>query len=248
MLRSVVVFVLTVITLVGSFSLDRRIVGGEGIQIKRTPYQVSLQDSGEHWCGGSLIGEDLVLTAAHCFDDAEIEKLEVRVGSTSSDKGGKLVKVKNYICHEDFDTDFITYDIALLRLSEKVRLTDAVKVIQLATEEASPGTVAFISGWGRTAETNSTLPTKLRGVEVALISREECSKRYPNDKIFDYNICAFTKGKDSCQSDSGGPMVINNKLVGVVSWGLGCARDMNPGVYTSVPKVMDWIETTSKKV
>lgn len=217
------------------------IVGGAKIDIRTAPYQVSVRINGEHWCGGSLIASDWVLTATHCFAEEEIETLDVRVGSTKSNEGGQLIAVKYRVEHEGFDMYDVTNDITLLKLESKVNLSNNVKTIPLAITEPVAGRKAYISGWGKTSETNSTLPINLRGVNVDLISREDCQSRFPEEEIYNYNMCAYSKGMDSCQSDSGGPLVINKKLVGVVSWGQGCAKDNVPGVYSSVPKFRRWI-------
>lgn len=226
---------------------DVGIVGGDKINIKRAPYQVSVQLNGEHWCGGSLIASDWVLTATHCFADEVIDTLEVRVGSTTSNEGGQLIPVKYRIEHEGFNMDLVSNDITLLKLAQRVSLSNFAKIIPLAVAEPAPRLKGYISGWGKTSEDNNTLPINLRGVYVDMISREECRKRFQEDEIFDYNICAFSKGKDSCQSDSGGPLVVNGKLVGVVSWGIGCGNGKNPGVYSSVPKFSRWIKKAMKE-
>lgn len=227
-------------------NLDGRIVGGEQISIQKAPYLVSIQLNDKHVCGGSLIDDYWVLTATHCFYKTNTRTLKVRVGSTYWDEGGQLLDVMYIMSHDDYNDDWVTNDITLLKLSEKVKLSTHVQLIPLATEESSPGSRAYVSGWGQTSQTNKTYPKHLNGVEVALISREVCRNAYSADEIFDYNICTFTFDKDSCQGDSGGPLITNGKLNGIVSWAKGCA--MKPAVYTSVPSFLDWIKKTMNDI
>lgn len=239
--------VIKLIALIDSLKLDGRIVGGNFIEITKTPYQVSIQINGKHFCGGSLIKDEWVLTAAHCFlDMPEDPYVDVRVGSALYNEGGQLIDVMYIIPHEDYEDDKIFDDIALIKLSKKAELSDSVRTIPLATEESPPGTRAFLSGWGYTSETNKTVAVNLSGVEVATITRNECRKKFVGEEIFYNNVCAFAVGKNSCDGDSGGPMVVNGKLSGVISWGKGCATGL-PGVYTSVPAFLDWVTKTVKE-
>lgn len=247
MFRMKLILALTLVVSLSDFvnslpRLDGRIVGGEPISITKTPYLVSIQLKDKHVCGGSLIAEDWVVTGTHCLYKTITLTLKVRVGSTLWNEGGQLLDVMYIFTHDDYNDDWLTNDITLLKLSKKVELSDSVQVIPLATEESSQGTRAYLSGWGQTSHDNKTLPTHLNGVEVAIISREACRSQYTPEDIFDSNVCTFSLDKDSCQGDSGGPMVTNGKLSGIVSWGTGCAK--KPGVCTSIPAFVDWIKKT----
>lgn len=215
---------------------------GIDVPISEASWQVSVQLKGKHLCGGSLIAANWVLTATHCFAaQRNIGKIEVRVGTPLHNSGGELIPVDLRIEHEGFNKELVTNDITLLRLARKVNFvnTDA-KSRALAYKEPLVGELGYISGWGKTSQDNDTLPLQLRAAHVAIISREECQSYFKEDEIFDYNICAFSEGKDSCQADSGGPLMFQGELVGIVSWGQGCAKD-TPGVYTSVPYFWEWI-------
>uniref|UniRef100_T1H521 Peptidase S1 domain-containing protein n=1 Tax=Megaselia scalaris TaxID=36166 RepID=T1H521_MEGSC len=147
--------------------IQDRIVGGREIQIRQVPYQVSIQRFGSHWCGGSLISSNVVLTAAHCFYDVKSpSSLKVRVGSTYSNRGGRLINVQNLINHQLYTNpdDSNQYDITLILLSEKVPRTQTTQYIPLNTQSVAPRTPCYVSGWGQVTETNETLPYHLRGV------------------------------------------------------------------------------------
>lgn len=223
--------------------LDGRIVGGDPIGISKAPHQVSIQKFHDHSCGGSLIADNWVLSAAHCF--RYNTPVKVRVGSSFYDQGGQLIEATKIIKHEDFDSESLANDIALVKLSKKVKLSDSVQIVSLATKDDVQGTRAYLSGWGFTNDTSKVLPKVLHGVEVAVISRALCRRHHLGITVFDNNVCAFALGKDSCQGDSGGPMITNGKLCGIVSWGVGCGS--SPGVYTSVPAFSDWIKTNMEK-
>lgn len=225
--------------------LDGRIVGGNMIGISKTPYIVSIQNFYGHLCGGSLIADDWVLSAAHCFQGYGAT-FKVRAGSSLWNLGGQLIDVTTVIKHSGYNTISQANDIALLKLSNKVKLSESVKIISLATkQDLLQGSRAYLAGWGYTNETSSIIPKILHGVEVSVISQEACRKQYTGYPIFDSNVCAFALGKDSCQGDSGGPMVTNGKLSGITSWGSGCGSTY-PGVYTSVPCFVDWIKNNTE--
>lgn len=122
--------------------------------------------------------------------------------------------------------------------------------IKLNRNELSGKVNLTTAGWGRTSEGGSSSDALLK-VEVPFVSANKCSASYPN-QITDRMICAgFDEGgKDSCQGDSGGPLVKGNGssrvLVGVVSWGEGCARPGKYGVYSKVSSVIDWINSVTK--
>ena len=136
-------------------------------------------------------------------------------------------------------------DLALLKVSPPFQFDDKRAAIPLYTfkEELASGSIALVSGWGRTRY--SIRPIYLEAVEVPMISKEECIKAYENQgKLPEGEICTMHQagGKDSCQGDSGGPLAIDGHLVGIVSWGIGCGIRGNPGVYTEVAHFANWIK------
>lgn len=223
-----------------------KIVGGFQIDIAEVPYQVSLQRSGYHFCGGSIIGTQWVLTAAHCVDgNQNPSAYSVRIGSSSHSGGGISIKVRSVISHPDYDGDSYNYDFALLELAESIKYSRLIQQVDLpeAGAEVPDGSMCTVSGWGDTKEWLESSDL-LRAVNVPSYNQEACRKALIKvAPVTDQMICAgyAAGGKDSCQGDSGGPLVADGKLIGVVSWGKGCALPNLPGVYARVSTVRSWI-------
>ncbi|XP_022921276.2 trypsin-7-like [Onthophagus taurus] len=222
--------------------IDGRIVGGIPANIEDFPYQISLQYRGQHACGGSIISSKFVVTAAHCTDGAKAESLSVRVGSTSYRDGGKIIQIQKIIQHPSYDNSVIDYDVSILELKDELEFNENVQAIKLAENDVGPNHFAVVSGWG-TLKENGKLPSELQQVFVPILSNEECRDFYGEKRITDRMLCAgYTEGgHDSCQGDSGGPLVYKDTLIGIVSWGIGCARPNYPGVYTSIPKIHQYL-------
>lgn len=163
----------------------------------------------------------------------------------------KAVGIKRIVVHPSYDPQTMVNDIALLELSSEVPevAMKEVPVIQgvcLPKEDEEFSGKSIVTGWGRTSEGGTSSQT-LRYVDVDIMTDNECKTFYGRHKIHEKMLCAgFERGgKDACQGDSGGPLVkeFNNRyvLIGVVSWGIGCARPSNPGVYTQVSRYVPWI-------
>lgn len=130
-------------------------------------------------------------------------------------------------------------------LEEDLTFNARVEKIALATTEddAPAGGVALVTGWGAMHENDKDIPDDLQELYVKIFSQEEC-KGFYKDRVNEHMLCAgFPEGgKDSCQGDSGGPLVKNGKQIGVVSWGIGCARPNRPGIYSNVANLHEWVE------
>ncbi|XP_050078335.1 trypsin-7-like [Anopheles maculipalpis] len=236
------------VALVACMQVRHRIVGGFEIDISDTPYQVSLQYNNGHRCGGSVLNRRWVLTAAHCTDDLPAFTFAVRYGSSMHETGGTLVLVKRVVQHPRYDSSTIDYDYSLLELEEELTFSDVVQPITLPEQDEAvmDGTMTIVSGWGNTQSATES-NALLRAANVPTVSQRECRKAYSVEVITDRMLCAGYQegGKDACQGDSGGPLVADGKLVGVVSWGAGCAQAGYPGVYSRVASVRDWVRENS---
>uniref|UniRef100_A0ACB8ET77 Uncharacterized protein n=2 Tax=Sphaerodactylus townsendi TaxID=933632 RepID=A0ACB8ET77_9SAUR len=222
---------------------DDKIVGGYTCARNSVPYQVSL-NSGYHFCGGSLINEQWVVSAAHCYKS----RIQVRLGEHDimQDEGGEqFISSEKIIRHPNYDSWLLDNDIMLIKLSQPVAVSSQIAPIPLPQGCAAPGTECLISGWGNTLSSGVNYPDLLQCLEAPIITHAECEQSYPG-QITDNMICVgyLEGGKDSCQGDSGGPVVCDGELQGIVSWGIGCALSGYPGVYTKVCNYLDWIQET----
>lgn len=235
--------------------MDLRIIGGNTTNITDHPWQVSLQLLSNHFCGGTLITSQWILTAAHCVDNAFFQRLmSVRIGSTYTDRGGEVIKAAEVIIHPGWDfvhTQQHDNDIALIKLSSPVNVSTTARSIDLPSVDLniSDGSALVVSGWGMTKEDSYNV-VALREVSVPYVPLELCQLLYSDSEYHISNnmLCAGVVGvggKDACKGDSGGPAVYKNEvLVGVVSWGSGCGHARHPGVYVRVTEYVNWINTT----
>lgn len=228
---------------------EHAIVGGTVSEAGTRPYQVSLQDSSGHFCGGALISSTWVLTAAHCIDSSSFK---VVVGTNNLSSGGQTHSVSSTIVHESWSPYTMRNDIALVKLSSPVAASItplALPTATIAQGLLEPGDTAVVSGWGATSEWGGSTTT-LREVTVPFVSNETCNGSYPGD-IYSTQVCAgYVQGKkDACYGDSGGPLVVTSQgktySAGIVSWGDGCARAEKYGVYTKTVAYLDWIAAKS---
>ncbi|EAT42007.1 AAEL006429-PA [Aedes aegypti] len=224
-------------------STDERIVGGYDDTIENVPYTVSLNKIGfGHFCGGTLISFEWVLTAAHCLVGETPDDLYVRAGSTYKNKGGTIRKVQRVIPHERYSKEInLDFDIGLVQLKRPLPASDYIDWIPLIMYDTTrPGNECIISGWGTTKQKETQFQL-LKSAVVQIVSKNACQRALYRKVITRNMMCAGAQKHDACQGDSGGPMICTGRLTGVVSWGEGCATIGKPGVYTSVFELRSWI-------
>ncbi|XP_011358962.1 transmembrane protease serine 11B-like [Pteropus vampyrus] len=236
-----------------SMIAGNRIVNGENTLAGAWPWQASMQWKGQHHCGASLISSRWLLSAAHCFNKKNnSEDWTVNFG-TVINKPYRTGKVQNVISHENYNRAGVHDDIALVQLAEEVSFTKYVRRICLpeAKMKLSENDSVVVTGWG-TLYMNGPTPKILQQAFVKIIDNKVCNAPHAlSGFVTDKMLCAgFMSGEaDACQNDSGGPLAYPDSrniwhLVGIVSWGEGCAKKNKPGVYTRVTAYRDWI--TSK--
>ncbi|XP_066033680.1 acrosin-like [Chamaea fasciata] len=235
-----------------------RVVGGVGALEASWPWIVSIQHPGlGHWCGGSLITADWVLTAAHCFDKLDdISMLYVVLGATEFTQpgpGAVVRNVKQVVVHPYYRRADFSYDIALLQLDGSVQCSAYIQLACLADPalEVSKLDNCWIAGWGSTTARAQGSSGRLQEAKVQLINSQLCnSTAWYAGQVHPYNLCAgYPQGTiDTCQGDSGGPLMCKDNtaeywwVVGLTSWGEGCARPKRPGIYTSTRHFYHWID------
>ncbi|XP_055389782.1 trypsin alpha-3-like [Condylostylus longicornis] len=211
--------------------VDDRIVGGVAQRVRYRRYQVAVVLA-EYICGGSLISMKWVLSAAHCVYQESAKTTYVRAGSNNWDYGGVVRWAKRLIRRQDYNPNNYDNDIALVLLKKPFVKGPYISAIARASHLPAQGKKLKVSGFGTTSSGGDLAPY-LKSVWVEMFSFSKCQNLYSN-ALTEAMFCAGVPqgGKDSCQGDSGGPITFNGRLLGVVSWGYGCATKQYPGVYT----------------
>ncbi|XP_027377554.1 duodenase-1-like [Bos indicus] len=226
-----------------------KIIGGHEAKPHSRPYMAFLQvkTSGKsHNCGGFLVREDFVLTAAHCLGSS----ISVTLGAHNikqRETTQQVIPVRRPIPHPDYNDETLANDIMLLKLTRKADITDKVSPINLprSLAKVKTGMMCSVAGWGRLG-VNMPSTDKLQEVDLEVQNKKKCKDRFQ-----DYNasiqICAGdpSKRKSSFLGDSGGPLVCNGVAQGIVSYG----RDDGtpPNVYTRISSFLSWIQTTMRR-
>ncbi|KAF1978795.1 trypsin-like serine protease [Bimuria novae-zelandiae CBS 107.79] len=223
--------------------LSVQIVGGSTASAGQFPYIVTILRSGSLHCGGSLVNGNTVITAAHCAT-LEASTYTVRAGSLNWASGGVTVSVSQVIRNPAYSGN--NNDIAIFKLAATIPTSSTISYVSLPAAGSDPAadTSSTVAGWGTTSENGPTSST-LRYVDVPIVSRATCQAQYGTSSITTNMVCAAETagGQDSCQDDSGGPLITTgtSTLIGVVSFGNGCARRGFAGVYTRVSTQLSFI-------
>jgi len=239
---------------------DGRIVNGEEATPHEYPWIISMLDSSGYWyCGGTILSDQWIISASHCVDGSKAKDVFIRVGdhdNTDPDdtkfNKKQTFGVKKILMHPGYDPQTVNNDVALLKLDKKINFKDfddTVAPICLPEKlKAYSGEKVTVAGWGLLKE-NGDQPSKLRKVDLEVLPMHTCRDDYGYKKswITSRMLCTFAKDQDACQGDSGGPLIWENKdrgvyeLIGVVSWGIGCASRNHPGVFAKLSYFLPWV-------
>ena len=233
-------------------SLEQRVlmtVGGQPAPIGEGEFTVALTNGrGNQFCGGVVVADEWVMTAAHCVNNARPNRIRVAVGNRVS--AAREHQVRSIVTHSDYDPKTADSDIAMIRVRGKLD-APALRPVppRNADKLAQPRDVATVYGFGARHENDYLGTDYLQKVTVPIVSNHIANRaRWYDGEVTDNMLPAGRKqgGVDSCYGDSGGPLVVNNgrgqpRLAGIVSWGIGCARPTKPGIYTRVSNFVPWM-------
>jgi len=263
-MKSILSICLVIFVTTGANPIDEeihrpgRIVHGIDVKEGEIKYQAALiKPSGFNFCGGTLIKQGWVLTAGHCTVGLNPSGVRIVLGTIDLKRGDNLEYKVKKIHKYDYNSATKQGDLSLMELEDKPfqgRIESEernMKAVELPNTEFDPtGRTCTVSGWGRLASGGWEKPKYLQRVDVLIPSNGVCAQMLPDnlplDRFTDSMICAGGKDRDACQGDSGGPLVCTNDdgtkfITGIVSWGVGCATEGVPGVYTNVRKYVTWI-------
>ncbi|CAB3984832.1 MAM and LDL-receptor class A domain-containing 1-like isoform X1, partial [Paramuricea clavata] len=230
-----------------------KIVGGQEATPGEWPWQVALLRGTFPFCGGSLVSNQYVITAAHCVKSTDWNRVTIRVGEhdmrVKEGHEQDISIARNGITvHPQYNSRTTDYDIAVIRLSRSVQFTQRIKPVCFNRGIDFTGQRCYITRWGRLQSGGST-PKVLQEAQVPIVTPQECKKAYGSSRITDKMLCAgYSQGGiDTCQGDSGGPLVCQHSdrswyLTGVTSWGRGCASVGYYGVYAHVANLYPWVK------
>jgi secreted trypsin-like serine protease len=251
-------------------TIGPQVVGGTPVRNDKYPFMTSIQaDTSErggyqeHYCGGTLIDQDSVLTAGHCVEfiggstnGGALSYRDVRlvVGVTvlSSDQGRvrRIDRLSDIDIHPRFSGRTLRYDAAVIKLNRPVKRIAPISLADVGSDDLEdpgpPGNPnrATVAGWGSTvaqppfAPGPPRYPKRMQEADPPLVSDTQCETSYQEEFYPALMVCAGQGGTDTCQGDSGGPMFVDDsgvlRQIGITSWGYACASSRYPGVYTEV--------------
>ncbi|XP_049692546.2 trypsin, alkaline C isoform X2 [Helicoverpa armigera] len=255
-MRVIAVWALCVAVVAAVPTNPQRIVGGSLTTIDQYPTMVACLNAVNsvnffQSCGGTILNNRSILTAAHCTIGDRANQWRFRVGSTFANSGGIVHNVQQIINHPNYNHAIFDNDFAILRSVTVISFNNNVRAVSIAGANYNlpDNQAVWTAGWGRISE-NGPTSEQLRHVQVFTINQAICRSRYAAafTTITDNMLCSGildVGGRDQCSQDSGGPLYHNGIQVGVCSFGHGCARPQFPGVYARVSRATAWIASNA---
>ncbi|XP_014367660.2 chymotrypsin-2 [Papilio machaon] len=220
-----------------------RLIGGERAPQEFGRFHGSLQNlTGHHVCGSAVISRRHLLTAAHCVYRVKPRYIKVIVGTVDLNKGGKQYGVKSIHLYPEYNITRRINDIAIVKIRGRFNL-NYIDVLQLPKRDLQDGDPIILSGFGAKKPYGDS-SRKMYALNLTVFCQKTCryAMRYSRD-VTDTMFCTFTRiGEGTCHGDSGSPLIKDNVLVGLVSWGIPCAMGF-PDVHTRVYPYLKWIKS-----
>ncbi|OXU25365.1 hypothetical protein TSAR_011380 [Trichomalopsis sarcophagae] len=238
---------------IGDFGPNLRVVNGIDANVGEFPFQVSLQRNGrQHYCGGSVLSANYVITAGHCVYGEEVEEVSAFAGTINKQEPHSVHQAIEFKLHEQYNPKNLANDIALIKVEPPFEFSELVAPVEFPYphEEIATNTPVVLTGWGRLISSTSATPLILQKALIYVADQEFCRVKNAEVRqmVLKTNICAYNSNvrRGQCNGDSGGPLSIGRKLVGIVSFSYKepnpmCASTTYPGVYTRVSEYIDWI-------
>ncbi|GLV45231.1 Ser8 [Carabus blaptoides fortunei] len=232
---------------VAAFGLphDTKIVGGSNANIEDFPYIVAVLIDGRYMCGGIILNQNSILTAAQCTIGRDHVRITVQAGNNRLGLGESF-NVWFINEHPEYDPQTKENDLAVVRIYGSFTYSDKVNQVELVTQdwEVRPGIQAKIAGWGKTHQSSPIMSEYLQTTVTYILSDEDCGAYYQDEReIGKSMICGLASGKGACHGDVGTPMLVNGYLIGIQSWGASCATPGIPVVYSKISVNYDWIQS-----
>nr|ABG02682.1 CG9897 [Drosophila melanogaster]ABG02684.1 CG9897 [Drosophila melanogaster]ABG02688.1 CG9897 [Drosophila melanogaster]ABG02689.1 CG9897 [Drosophila melanogaster]ABG02700.1 CG9897 [Drosophila melanogaster] len=227
---------------------DQRIINGNTVNIKDAPWYASIIVNSKLKCGGAIISKNYILTAAKCVDGYSARSIQVRLGTSSCGTSGSIAGICKVKVHSQYSSWRFDNNLALLKTCELLNTTDEIKPIERANKVPDDNSRANRISSG-IEEKCFQLPVQLHGTQVRILSQKQCAADwkvipfYLLKGISDLTICTKSPGKGACSTDRGSPLVIDNKLVGILSRA-GCS--IKPDVYANILGHTNWLDSNTK--
>ncbi|CAG4926702.1 unnamed protein product [Colias eurytheme] len=242
------------VPLISNNEVDTKIFGGKDAPDGAYPHQVSLRRSTSmefHFCGGSIIYPKWVLTAAHCTKDLQAKEITVVAGTNKISSDGSRYEVDQIVNHEKFNRSSLVNDIALLKMIYEFEFGPKIATIPLPSKETPVGTETTAIGWGY-INNYEELADDLQMLTMYTVSLDKCKEAYQKwqneNPLSESQICAQSKPQTAtCSGDSGGPLIADGEIIGIVSYNVKpCGKDY-PDVFAKVYAFIDWIKDKTGK-